>query len=108
MAKPLSAIVADLPRYFIVKDKLDRPKTSFDAVYSALGSVFADARVDTQDGLRLAWNDRWLHVRPSGTEPIVRVIAEAPTEKEAKDLVRRAREPLEQLDTPATAGASSR
>src|SRR5688572_24547166 len=104
--KPLSAVVGELPRYVIVKDKLDRPKASLDSVYAALRKTFADARVDVQDGLRLAWNDRWLHVRPSGTEPIVRVIAEAPTEKEARLLVQRAREPLELLDAPATAGAA--
>ena len=96
--KPLSAIAAELPRYAIVKDKLDRPKASLDTVYAALRKAFVDARVDTQDGLRLAWNDRWLHVRPSGTEPIVRVIAEAPTEEEARALVQRAREPLMKLD----------
>lgn len=96
--KPLSAIAAELPRYAIVKDKLDRPEGSLDSVYAALRTAFADARVDTQDGLRLAWNDRWLHVRPSGTEPIVRVIAEAPTEEEARALVQRAREPLMKLE----------
>jgi phosphomannomutase len=95
--RPLSAIVGDLPRYVIVKDKLDRPSASLDSVYAALRTAFADATADTQDGLRLAWADRWVHVRPSGTEPIVRVIAEAPTEREAKDLVRRSREPLEKL-----------
>jgi len=43
--------------------------------------------VDTQDGLRLAWPDRWLHVRPSNTEPIVRLIAEAPAGGAAQQLV---------------------
>jgi len=95
--RPLSSIVADLPRYVIVKEKLERPAASLDSVYATLRQAFSDASVDTQDGLRLAWPDRWLHVRPSGTEPIVRVIAEAPTEREANELVRRAREPLEKL-----------
>jgi len=103
--KALSAVAAGLPRYVIVKDKLDRPKASLESVYSSLRDAFSDARVDTQDGLRLAWTDRWLHVRPSGTEPIVRVIAEAPTERGARELVRRAREPLDRLDAPATVGA---
>ena len=103
--QPLSAIVSELPRYSIVKDKLDRPKASLDTVYSALRSAFADATADTQDGLRLAWKDRWLHVRPSGTEPIVRVIAEGPTEQDARALVQRARVPLEALSAPAPAGA---
>ncbi len=95
--RPLSAIVESLPRYVIVKDKLDRPDASLDAVYDALRSAFPGATVDTQDGLRLAWPDRWVHVRPSGTEPIVRVIAEAPTAAEAEQLVRRSREPLDAL-----------
>ncbi|HEY2851282.1 MAG TPA: phosphoglucosamine mutase [Gemmatimonadaceae bacterium] len=95
--RSLSSIVGDLPRYVIVKDKLERPAASLDSVYAALRAAFSDATADTQDGLRLAWPDRWVHVRPSGTEPIVRVIAEAPTEREAQELVRRSREPLEKL-----------
>ena len=59
--------------------------------------AFSDAESDTQDGLRLEWSDRWVHVRPSGTEPIVRVIAEAPTAAEAADLIARCRVPLDAL-----------
>src|SRR5205085_8150155 len=81
VGKPLSAVAAELPKYAIVKDKLDRPSASLDSVYGALKRAFSDARVDTQDGRRLGWPDRWLHVRPSGTEPIVRVIADGPSEK---------------------------
>ena len=95
--RPLSAIVAGLPEYVIVKDKLDRPNASLDTVYAALRSAFPSATVDTQDGLRLSWPDRWVHIRPSGTEPIVRVIAEAPDEGSARELVRRSREPLDAL-----------
>lgn len=95
--EPLSAVVRRYPRYSIVKDKLDRPDASLDSVYTALGEAFPDAERDMQDGLRLAWPDRWVHVRPSGTEPIVRVIAEAPTEQEARDLVARSRVPLDAL-----------
>jgi phosphomannomutase len=50
--------------------------------------------VDERDGLRLSWRDRWLHVRPSGTEPIVRLIAEAPTAGDAEALVATGRELL--------------
>ena len=96
--RPLSAIAADLPKYVIVKDKLPRPNVSLEQVYGALRAAFADAAVDTQDGLRLSWPDRWVHVRPSGTEPIVRVIAEAPSEDAARELVRRSREPLDALE----------
>ena len=95
--KPLSKIVASYPRYSIVKDKLDRPSAPLDTVYANLKEAFADAEVDTQDGLRLTWADRWVHVRPSGTEPIVRVIAEAPTVDEAESLIAKCREPLDKL-----------
>ena len=95
--KKLSEIVASYPRYFIVKDKLDRPSSPLDTVYASLRDAFKDAEADTQDGLRLEWSDRWVHVRPSGTEPIVRVIAEAPTPGEAADLIARCRVPLDAL-----------
>jgi phosphomannomutase len=95
--KSLSQIVSELPRYVIVKDKLDRPNASLDTVYDALRSAFPGATADTQDGLRLSWPDRWLHVRPSGTEPIVRVIAEAPSEADARALIARSRAPLDSL-----------
>ena len=95
--RPLSALVADKPRYVIVKDKLDKPNVALDAVYAALRASFADARADEQDGLRLDWPDRWVHLRPSGTEPIVRVIAEGPTEADARHLIAQARKPLAEL-----------
>src|SRR5881409_1539119 len=82
----VSELVKAGPRYTIVKAKTPRGP-ALEPVYLALRQRFADAQVDTQDGLRLAWRDRWLHVRPSNTEPIVRLIAEAPTSVAARQLV---------------------
>jgi phosphomannomutase len=96
-AVPLSRIVARYPQYAIVKAKLDRAGVSLETVYQSLRADFAGAEVDAQDGLRLSWADRWVHVRPSGTEPIIRVIAEAPTEALAQELVARCRAPLDAL-----------
>ena len=96
-ARPLSDVVAARKRYVIVKDKLDRPDVPLDAVYSALLQAFPEAAADTQDGLRLDWPDRWVHLRPSGTEPIVRVIAEGSTEADARALIAQARQPLSTL-----------
>ena len=95
--RALSSIVNDYPRYAIVKSKLALPPVPLDSVYTSLRAAFPDAEVDTQDGMRLAWRDRWVHVRPSGTEPIVRVIAEAPTEAEAQSLIRAGREAVGKL-----------
>ena len=84
--RPVSALVAAAPRYTIVKAKVPRGP-ALEPVYAALRRRYADATADAQDGLRLAWGDRWLHVRPSNTEPIIRLIAEAPTRAEAERLV---------------------
>ena len=70
------------------------PAGSLDGAYKALAAAFTNASRDEQDGLRLAWSDRWLHVSPSGTEPVVRLIAEAPSEAEARKLVAEARRVL--------------
>jgi phosphomannomutase len=76
----------ELPRYEIqkVKFKLDCEKTS--TVLELLERRFDDAKADRMDGLRLDWPNKWLLVRASNTEPIVRAIAEAETEKEAQRL----------------------
>src|SRR5437016_4954299 len=89
--KRVSEVVAAAPRYTIVKGKLERGtrngERGMERVYAALRARFPEASVDTQDGLRLAWPDRWLHVRPSNTEPITRLIAEAPSGALARELV---------------------
>jgi phosphomannomutase len=90
----VSALVAGGPRYHIVKSKLARGP-SLDPVYRRLMDRFVEAASDQRDGLRLAWPDRWLHLRPSGTEPVVRIIAEAPTQSEAEHLVAACREALQ-------------
>jgi phosphomannomutase len=56
----------------------------------------APPECNSQDGLRMAWADtgEWLHVRPSGTEPVVRFIAEARSVERARGLVERARKTL--------------
>ncbi len=90
----VSAIVNSAPRYTIVKAKVPRPPGSLDPAYAALGRALPGAAADRQDGLRLALPDRWVHVRPSGTEPVVRIIAEAPTLADAEGLVERGRTAL--------------
>ena len=89
----VSELVSAAPRYTIVKAKAPRG-ADLRPMYDRLRNRFTDAEADERDGLRLAWRDRWLHVRPSGTEPIVRLIAEAPTAGEAEGLVGAARELL--------------
>jgi len=93
---PLSELVAAHRPYVIVKDKLPRDAGDLAAAYDRLESSMDAPEADRQDGLRLAWpaEARWLHLRPSGTEPILRIIAEAPSESGARNLVEDARSAL--------------
>ena len=78
--------VDTLPKYTIVKDKLHCPRERVDRACAALRSAYASATATEGDGLRLDWPDRWVQVRASNTEPIIRVIAEAPDDALAKSL----------------------
>ena len=62
------------------------PREKAATSFAALEKQWSDARINREDGLRLDGPDWWLHVRGSNTEPVVRVIAEAPTEDRAKEL----------------------
>jgi phosphomannomutase len=92
----LSEAAAKWPAYTIVKEKVTFPREALAAGYDALEHDLGAAAKDESDGLRLAWPDKkaWLHVRPSGTEPVVRLIAEAPDQRRAGELVKRAAEVL--------------
>jgi phosphomannomutase len=94
--RTVSSLASSMGRYEIVKDKVPRPEGSLDAAYDALERELGAPEADRQDGLRLSWPEerRWAHLRPSGTEPIVRVIAEAPTREAAAELVQRLRQAL--------------
>jgi phosphomannomutase len=78
--------VETLPKYTIIKDKLHCPRERVTAACAALKAAYPDATATEGDGLRLDWPDRWVQVRASNTEPIIRVIAEAPGDEVAKSL----------------------
>ena len=90
----VSGLVEVAPRYSIVKAKVPR-RDDLAPIYQRLQSRFADATADSRDGLRLAWPGRWVHLRPSGTEPVIRIIAEAATAADAEALVSECRDVLD-------------
>lgn len=86
-----SDLVASLPKLSIVKDKIDLDAAQLPQLFDLLTAEIKDATSSRQDGLKLEWSDRWLLVRGSNTEPIVRFIAEAPSMAEAQALCDQAR-----------------
>ena len=84
--KTLAELADALPKLHIHKTKASVAAERLPALFDALQEKYPDADAATGDGLRLAWKDKWLLVRGSNTEPIVRLIAEAETESEAAEL----------------------
>ncbi len=92
--RPLSRIIEDLPRYAMIKEKLDLSRIGgravIEPVLERLKIAFAAERVNDSDGVRIDFEEGWVHVRASNTEPIMRIIAEAETEAEARALIKKA------------------
>ncbi|XZE56318.1 phosphoglucosamine mutase [Planctomycetaceae bacterium SH139] len=84
--KSISELVTAIPSFAIHKTKVEIETSLLPQIFDKLQHQFADAKADRLDGLRLTWEDSWLLVRGSNTEPIVRLIAEAPSESAAATL----------------------
>lgn len=84
--KTVSELAAEIPGYEICKTTISIQREAIPELFEKLRARFPDATVGTMDGLRLDWPDRWMLVRPSNTEPIVRAIAEATTAEAAQAL----------------------
>ena len=82
----LSEVMNKLPKFEIVKYKVFIEKIDGDTLFQKISNSFDGALIDERDGLKLTWNDRWIHVRRSNTEPIMRIYTEASSEKEAREL----------------------
>ena len=86
----VSELSANVPSYDICKTKIGIDREKVPQLYEALAKAFPDATTSDKDGLRLDWSDKWMLVRPSNTEPIVRAIAEAGTMADASSLCEKA------------------
>ena len=83
----VSAFRASLPDYFIAKNRIDlTPQTDVDTLLVKVKEMYKDERVNDIDGVKIDFADRWVHLRKSNTEPIIRVYSEAPTMEEADEL----------------------
>ncbi len=90
----LRALAERLPKLVMIKEKTGRPQGPWEAAARRLEVAFTGYDADNQDGLRLSRGEDWVHVRPSGTEPVVRVIAESPSEARTGELIATARRAL--------------
>ena len=85
--KSVTELLETVPRYHIVKEKIACPSDRIAGVLKTVRQEFAKFPLDTRDGVKVVFPDGWLLVRGSNTEPIVRIVAEARSEDQARELV---------------------
>ena len=90
----LGALRAQVPCYSMVRERLLCSARDIAPSLRLIKGLFSGERFDLTDGVKVTWPDRWLLARPSATESVSRLAAEAPTETEARSLVNRVLEVL--------------
>jgi len=86
--KSISELVREIGGYFMHKDKFAAGATEASAIMQRASETMPGARLNTADGLRLDFDDGWVHLRTSNTEPVMRVIVEARDEPTARRYIR--------------------
>lgn len=82
-----SELRATFPNYFIAKNRIDlTPSTDIDAILDKVKEMYASEKITDIDGVKIDFPDKWVHLRKSNTEPIIRVYSEAATMEEADAL----------------------
>lgn len=91
--KSVSALRAEYPNYFMSKQRADLPEgTDIRALLSQIEKLYAEHTPNTIDGVKIDFASSWVHIRPSNTEPIIRIYTEAATQGEADALANQFRE----------------
>lgn len=93
-----SELRATFPNYYIAKNRIDlTPSTDVDAILRKVKEMYSDEQVTDIDGVKIDFPDKWVHLRKSNTEPIIRVYSEAQTQDEAEEIGRRVMQVIEEL-----------
>jgi phosphomannomutase len=82
----VSKLANELPRYYMVKGKQALAGKDFSFIKNKLEEEFKSESLDFLDGVKITLEDGWIHIRPSGTEPVIRIITEARTKRRAEAL----------------------
>lgn len=85
--KTVSELRATYPNYFIAKNRIDlTPETNVDAILAKVKEFYKNEEINDIDGVKIDFPDKWVHLRKSNTEPIIRVYSEASTMEAADEL----------------------
>ena len=82
--KSINEIISEIPEYILIKDKINIDD-SID--FDSLATLFDCDEINQDDGIKFSWSNKWIHIRKSNTEPIIRIFAEAKTRDEVNKLI---------------------
>ena len=83
----IETIIRSLPKYFTVNKKISCPGSrASQKIIRSFREKYISRKPNIIDGIRIDWEDSWVLIRPSNTEPVIRITAEAKTEKSAEEL----------------------
>lgn len=85
--RSIAELVQDIGGYYVDKAKIEVDKSVAARIIEKAKSEFADAKVDTTDGCRFDFDDGWVHLRTSNTEPVMRIIVETETAEQAQKYI---------------------
>ena len=85
--EPLSEIYQSLPQFTILKDKINIDGIDPENIVEKATALFGNIEKNTLDGVKFVWENKWVHLRKSNTEPIIRIYSEAQEKEQAKDLI---------------------
>ena len=96
--KKVSELRATYPSYFMAKNRVDlTPETDVDAILAKVKELYKDEEINDIDGVKIDFADKWVHLRKSNTEPIIRVYSEASTPEEAEEIGQKIMKVIEDL-----------
>ncbi|MGD8539493.1 MAG: phosphoglucosamine mutase [Candidatus Aminicenantes bacterium] len=93
----IAAMVKDLPKYHIIKEKIYCPPVKAHSIVSDIKKLYGSEEISTTDGIKIEWKDGWIHIRASATEPMIRIISESASKDKAQDRLDKAANFVSQL-----------
>jgi phosphomannomutase len=97
--KPLSAIIETLPKYYFAKDKITVNASLMETMLNKASSYFKNYQLDTQDGIKAIGDKHFIHIRKSGTEPVIRIYVESDTPEKSRKICEEVKKMLGEIHT---------
>ena len=96
--KTISELQEEIPQYYMIKDKImGTQEQAYHLIRQLKRKYWNQGEISLLDGLKIQFEDHWLHIRPSNTEPIIRLIAEAKSKDKAERVLKQLKKEISEI-----------